>query len=54
MKTKRELQLEIKQLNLDEQRCPNCHSNDIGIDSWGMFPPERDFFYYCKKCDNTF
>ena len=25
-----------------------------GIDNWGMFEGERDWFYYCKKCDTTF
>ncbi len=39
---------------LDQQECPHCKSKEIGIDNWGMFEGERDWFYYCKKCDTTF
>lgn len=38
----------------NELRCPYCKSTDIGVDNWGMFVGVNDWFYYCKKCDDTF
>lgn len=40
--------------DLDKQKCPNCSSKHIGIDNWGIFKDEKDWFYYCKECDETF
>lgn len=40
--------------DLDKQECPYCRCKDIGIDNWGMFKGDRDWFYYCKECDATF
>ncbi|EKS4345100.1 hypothetical protein QB607_003104 [Clostridium botulinum] len=40
--------------DLDKQKCPECNCTDIGIDNWGMFEGEYDWFYYCKQCDVTF
>ena len=39
---------------LNNQICPACNSKEIGIDYWGIWNDERDWFYYCKNCDNTF
>ena len=40
--------------NLSYQICPECGCKEIEIDNWGMFPEDRDWFYYCKDCDATF
>ena len=40
--------------DLDKQVCPYCSCTEIGIDNWGMFEGEKDWFYYCKECDATF
>lgn len=40
--------------NLDKQECPHCKCKEIGIDNWNMFEGEKDWFYYCKNCDDTF
>lgn len=40
--------------NLDKQICPNCKSTNIGVDNWNMFEGDKDWFYYCKDCDETF
>ena len=39
--------------NLHKQNCPFCKSEKVLIDNWGMFTPDRDFFYYCQECDYT-
>lgn len=39
---------------LDEKVCPTCGCERIGVDNWGMFPGEKDWFYYCLECDDTF
>lgn len=46
--------IEKLEKELDQQECPHCKSKEIGIDNWGMFEGERDWFYYCKKCDTNF
>lgn len=40
--------------NLNKQECPSCGCNEIGIYNWNAFEDERDWFYYCKKCENIF
>ena len=40
-------------LENNEVKCA-CGCTNIGIDNWGMFKGERDWFYYCKECDDTF
>lgn len=39
---------------IENRKCPYCGCEDIGVDNWGMFEGERDWFYYCKECDDTF
>ena len=39
---------------LNNQICPSCNSKEIGIDYWGIWNDERDWFYYCKNRDDTF
>ncbi|WP_161780404.1 hypothetical protein [Clostridium botulinum] len=39
---------------LDNKKCPYCGCTEIGIDNWGMFDGDGDWFYYCKECDDTF
>lgn len=48
-----EFKEELKK-DLNNQKCPNCDSENIGIDNWGMFEGKEDWFYYCKECDGTF
>jgi transposase-like protein len=50
-KYKEELQQKLENENI---KCPYCKSKDVGIDNWGMFEGERDWFYYCEKCDAVF
>ncbi|MGL4453567.1 MAG: hypothetical protein ACRCX8_19430 [Sarcina sp.] len=45
---------ELLYKNLDKQVCPECGCRNIGVDNWGMFKTEEDWFYYCKNCDITF
>jgi len=40
--------------NIKGKKCPTCGCSKIGIDNWEMFEGERDWFYYCKECDDTF
>lgn len=49
-----EYYIENLENNLSNQVCPECGCDDIGIDNWGMFDGEKDWFYYCKNCDVTF
>lgn len=42
-----------QRLKTEDIKCP-CGCNDIGIDNWGMFEGEKDWFFYCKECDDTF
>lgn len=42
------------QEKLKDKICPNCDSKNIGIDKWDMFEGKKDWFYYCKECDNPF
>lgn len=44
--------LKLKE-NLEKQKCPNGCDSKVGIDNWGMFYGERDWFYYCLECDDT-
>ena len=40
-------------VHLGNEVCPYCQKNEVGIDNWGMFEGECDWFYYCKECDGT-
>ena len=42
------------QKDLNKQKCPSCNSTNIGIDNWNIFKGEKDWFYYCKECDDVF
>lgn len=44
----------VEKLKNNDIKCPECNCNKIGIDNWGMFKGEADWFYYCKECDSTF
>jgi hypothetical protein len=52
---KYKLELE-KFLKENEVKCINedCKCTDMGIDNWGTFEGEKDWFYYCRECDDTF
>jgi len=43
-----------QRLKTEDIKCPHCECVEIGIDNWNMFEGERDWFYYCKECDDTF
>ena len=40
-------------LENNEVKC-TCGCTNIRIDNWDFFEGERDWFYYCKECDDTF
>ena len=39
-------------LKQHEVKCPECKSKNIGIDNWGIFDDNTDWFYFCKECDS--
>ena len=43
-----------QRLESEDIQCLYCKSKDIGMDNWGMFEGEGDWFYYCRECDETF
>lgn len=45
---------EALEKDLQKQKCPHCGCKEVGIDNWNMFEGEKDWFYYCKECDDTF
>ena len=39
---------------LSKQICPECKSGKIGIDNYGLFNGQDDWFYFCKECNLIF